>query len=106
MKLENELIGPLYGVRLLMSLPLSNPPGSMRQALPGRSELIKCGRDFPRVAAGYEVVMAHYHEVVQNTTNIIEKLVTGELTIEQVRKQFVEAMATSPGGPHDGQPEG
>ena len=49
-------VGPLYGVQLLETLPIS---GGFLQQMPTRGDL-DAVRKFPRVQAGYEVLLAHY----------------------------------------------
>ena len=57
-------LGPLYGVKLLDSLPLD---GGMRQALPSRRDLEDVlrarGVCSGRVVGGYEVLLGHYHRL-------------------------------------------
>lgn len=56
--------GPIYGVKLIDSLPIGN--GSMMQAMPDRDDLERCRkRGFERVAAGYEVLLAHYKALAE-----------------------------------------
>ena len=52
--------GPLYGVELIEDLPIGE--GSMRQAMPSRSDLTGIAKINQRVVAGYEVLLAHYRE--------------------------------------------
>ena len=57
-----EEVGPIYGVPLLSVIPI--PGSSMKQALPSRNEL-DTARTLPqgdRLVAGYEVLLAYYHE--------------------------------------------
>lgn len=51
--------GPVYGVPLLDTLPLS---GGMMQQMPGREELEDVRRTSERVVAAYEVLVHHYRE--------------------------------------------
>lgn len=55
--------GPIYGVELIDSLPIG---GGIRQALPSRKDLTILTESklsgAGRVAAGYEVLLAHYQE--------------------------------------------
>lgn len=60
--------GPIYGVTLLDELPLGT--GSMTQALPNRHDLVIVSKLNMRVAAGYEVLLAHYRDAIER----IEKL--------------------------------
>lgn len=64
----SQMIGPVYGVPLLESLPLGKC--GMEQALPRRDELAQVYKCFPRVACGYEALLAHYHELVQEKANV------------------------------------
>ena len=50
--------GPIYDVQLIESLPLGG--GGMMQAMPNREDLMACGKQFRRVAAGYEILLYHY----------------------------------------------
>ena len=54
--------GPNYSVRLPDSFPLN--AGGMRQAAPRRTELVRCNEKFPRVAAAYEMAVAHLQVAV------------------------------------------
>ena len=62
--------GPVYDVQLIESLPLGG--GDMVQQMPSREDLMECGRRFQRVAAGYEVLLHHYHVAI-DAINKIEK---------------------------------
>jgi len=59
---ENPNNGPIYGVPLLDSLPIGS--GGMRQALPSRRDLEYTAKYSQRTAAGYEVVLGTYIEVL------------------------------------------
>ena len=50
--------GPVYDVQLIESLPLGG--GGMMQEMPDREDLMACGKQFRRVAAGYEILLYHY----------------------------------------------
>lgn len=55
--------GPLYCIPLIEFLPMVD---TMRQAMPSRDDLEDCIlKDCDRVAAGYEVLLAHYHRVCE-----------------------------------------
>lgn len=55
-------VGPVYGVRLIDSLPIGT--GSMRQAMPDARDLALANdRVGTRVAAGFEVLLDHYRRV-------------------------------------------
>ncbi len=58
--------GPIYNVELIDELPLS---GAITQAMPSRRDLDQVNEISSRVVAGYEVLLAHWHE--QN--KVIEK---------------------------------
>ncbi len=53
--------GPIYNVTLIDVLPIGE--GGWQQQMPSRKDLILCGHSHKRVAAGYEVLLAHYHRV-------------------------------------------
>jgi hypothetical protein len=54
--------GPVYGVRLIDSLPIGT--GQMLQAMPKRSDLIQAQKVSERTVAGYEVLLSHYRELL------------------------------------------
>jgi hypothetical protein len=54
--------GPVYGVRLIGSLPIGT--GQMLQAMPTRSDLIQAQKVSERTVAGYEVLLSHYRELL------------------------------------------
>lgn len=54
--------GPVYGVRLIDTLPLGNGP--MLQAMPTRQDLIDARSMSERAVAGYEVLLSHYRELL------------------------------------------
>ena len=62
--------GPVYDVALIDSLPLGG--GGMTQQMPNREDLMACGKQFRRVAAGYEILLYHYLIAI-NTISKIEK---------------------------------
>ena len=56
--------GPIYGIPLIDKLPLGE--GGMLQQMPSRDALECClDSDLDSVAAGYEVLLAHYHRVCE-----------------------------------------
>jgi hypothetical protein len=57
--------GPVYGVELIDTLPLGN--GGMSQQMPTRDDLKNVRRvdGGERVAAGYEVLLAHYRNTLE-----------------------------------------
>jgi hypothetical protein len=54
--------GPVYGVRLIDTLPLGS--GAMLQAMPIRQDLIDARSMSERTVAGYEVLLSHYRELL------------------------------------------
>ena len=62
MTMTNET-GPIYGTPLIDTLPLGE--GGMLQQMPSRADLRMCRGRNERVAAGYEVLLAHYHRVCE-----------------------------------------
>lgn len=71
--------GPIYGVPLIDRLPIGGD-GWMQQ-MPSWRELSWC-RDSPqhRVAAGYEVLLAHYHRVCEERDSLKRLLSKVQLT--------------------------
>lgn len=59
---SNEL-GPVYGVPLIDTLPFGS--GGMKQQMPSRDDLEFVRKRNARVAAGYEVLLAHYREAIE-----------------------------------------
>jgi len=57
-------VGPIYNVPLIGTLPLNG--GVMRQAMPSRHDLVRASRGDMRVAAGYEVLLAKHHQMVES----------------------------------------
>jgi len=59
-------VGPTYKVPLLLTLPLNaRKPDGMRQAMPSREDLLNAiGAGHGRLSAAYEVLLAHYYELV------------------------------------------
>ena len=56
--------GPIWNVPLIDTLPLGD--GGMLQAMPSYWHLVWCREaSHERVAAGYEVLLAHYHKVCE-----------------------------------------
>ena len=74
-------VGPIYGVRLLDSLPLS---GGMRQALPGVADLLTAkNRGYTRLVAGYETLLSrHYALRAENRQlqAVVDALTAAELS--------------------------
>jgi hypothetical protein len=63
-------VGPVYNVPLIDTLPLNG--GVMRQAMPSRSDLLRAIRSDMRLAAGYEVLLAKHHDMVETLEAIAE----------------------------------
>ena len=55
--------GPVYGVRLIKSLPIVNT--SMRQAMPSKDDLQLARPYSERTVAGYEVLLSHYRAAME-----------------------------------------
>jgi hypothetical protein len=58
---DREEVGPVYGVKLIDSLPLNG--GTMYQAMPSRADLEQVRKINERVAAGFEVLLGHYRQL-------------------------------------------
>lgn len=54
-------VGPIYGVKLIDSLPIGDSGWS--QAMPNREDLLRAKRSHQRLVAGYEVLLARYCEL-------------------------------------------
>lgn len=52
--------GPIYGVKLIDTLPLGT--GGMSQQMPSRNDLEDVRQMSQRTAAGYEVLLSHYQQ--------------------------------------------
>ncbi len=63
--------GPLYGVPLIDTLPLTDDKDGMRQAMPNASDLKRVARVCPRVAGGYEVLLAHYQNMGTKLAGVV-----------------------------------
>ena len=59
---DREEVGPVYGVKLIDSMPLNG--GTMYQAMPSRADLEQVRKVNERVAAGFEVLLGHYRELL------------------------------------------
>lgn len=55
-----EESGPIYGVRLIKTLPLGK--GVMLQAMPSKRDLQDVQKVNERTVAGYEVLLSHYEK--------------------------------------------
>ena len=71
--------GPIYGTPLIDTLPLSDN-GALRQRMPMRNDLLLCRGDHCRVAEGYEVLLAHYHNVCEERDSLKRLLSKVQLT--------------------------
>lgn len=70
--------GPVYGVRLIDSLPLGK--GGMRQAMPTRRDLKQVQELSTRTVAGYEVLLDHYRnrgEEIDRLKGLIRDVIAG-----------------------------
>ena len=65
----DEEAGPIYGVRLLLSLPLDD---GMKQAMPSRRNLEKVKLVNERTVAGFEVLTAHYQARCELLAKILD----------------------------------
>ena len=75
MSLIDQYTGPIYNVPLIESLPFSTSrPDGMRQAMPNRDDLKRAHKVSGRAAAGYEVLLAHYHGQVQEIRRLTNAL--------------------------------
>ena len=59
-EIPNSESGPVYGVRLIKSLPLGS--GGMVQAMPSKGDLEQVRKVNERVVAGFEVLTDHYRK--------------------------------------------
>jgi hypothetical protein len=97
-------LGPVYGVELLDTLPLNG--GTMRQALPSRSDLegIQNYRQGLRVVAGYEVLMEHYHRAISEVERLrtfcwrANKALAGRAYDPQLMDDLAKEAARAAGG--------
>ena len=67
--------GPIYGVKLIATLPLN---GGMLQAMPSRGDLEFVAKRNQRVAAGYEVVLAQRQDMLATLTDHLGHFATPE----------------------------
>lgn len=58
--MSKQETGPVYGVPLIDALPIGT--GVMMQQMPRRDDLEQVRKRNERVAAGYEVLLAHFRE--------------------------------------------
>lgn len=80
-------LGPVYGVNLIDALPLGS--GSMKQAMPTRSDLLKVQRVSERTVAGYEVLLDHYkHQCseVERLKNVIRQVIRGKWSVTELQE--------------------
>lgn len=78
--------GPIYGVPLIDTLPLSE--GGMLQQMPSRRDLVWCQDAMAyRVAAGYEVLLAHYHRVCEERDSLERTVITQEAVRRAAEKE-------------------
>lgn len=65
-------VGPIYGVKLLDTLPLGT--GLMLQKLPRRSDLEDVMTISQRTSAGYEVLLSHYQQALIRIASLDDSL--------------------------------
>ena len=64
--------GPIYGTELIDSLPIGT--SGFRQAMPCRDDLCEvCSRN-ERVVAGYEILLRHFLNAVEEIDHAIDRL--------------------------------
>ena len=71
--------GPVYGVRLIDSLPLGK--SGMTQAMPSRRDLQDVMKTSIRTVAGYEVLLNHYRdrcEEAERLKGLIRDVIAGK----------------------------
>lgn len=71
--------GPVYGVRLIDTMPLGS--GGMLQQMPDRQELEEVKKRSHRTVAAYEVLLSHYRqstEEVERLKGVIRQVIAGE----------------------------
>ncbi len=81
--------GPIYGVRLIDSLPLGG--GGMSQAMPTRKDLQQVGKVNNRTAAGYEVLLHHYRQrgdKIERMKEMLESVISGQWTMTGLQEQM------------------
>jgi hypothetical protein len=76
--------GPIYGVELIDTLPLGK--GGMLQQMPSRDDLERSRRNGDRVAAGYEVLLAHWREALKRIEVLSETLTIAEKALRRDAK--------------------
>jgi len=79
--------GPIYGVELIDSLPLGT--GGFSQAMPSREDLENSRKHGDRIAAGYEVLLRHYTDAVEEIERLqkrIDSLLPDPLDMEGILK--------------------
>jgi hypothetical protein len=79
--------GPIYEVPLINSLPC----GGMAQAMPNRADLNQARKRCERVAAGYEVLLAHYQGAIDEIDHAIDALdpAMARYEIVRLREQLI-----------------
>ena len=74
--------GPVYGVRLIKSLPLGS--GGMVQAMPSKTDLSQVQKINERTVAGFEVLTEHYREQcneVARLKDLIRQVIEGRWSV-------------------------
>ena len=87
--MQEELLehyGPVYGVPLRHSLPLTGQACGMIQALPSRSDLEQVRKVSERTAAGYEVLLSHYNEQIEKMKRLEQEWQDGH-SVQEMRHE-------------------
>lgn len=85
----SEQSGPVYGVRLLETLPLGK--GGMLQAMPSKSDLKQVQRINARTVAGFEVLTEHYREQcneVARLKDLIRQVIAGKWSLTALQESI------------------
>ena len=85
----SDQCGPVYGVRLLETLPLGN--SNMLQALPNKADLKQVQRISERTVAGFEVLTAHYMEQcneVARLKELIRQVIAGKWSVTELQESI------------------
>lgn len=73
--------GPIYGVKLINSLPLGK--GGLTQAMPSEADLLAVYKNCERTAAGYEVLLRHYTKAVKEIARLNQVVKEQQETISK-----------------------
>lgn len=83
-------IGPLYGVELIKSLPIS---GGMKQAMPNWRDLERVAEVSQRGCAGYEILLSHFRNsqrALREARDALRALGVATRTLQAVGNAIVE----------------